>query len=121
MSNGLSGLTQYIWAAEDDRRERRRNHNTTVFINYVLSFGKHAYELTGTCPECHKHTVKATKVGSNKAGLYYLKERYLPEGKTFDDCLVVAIWKCETCGNTETKTVSFRELLEDLNNPNLRN
>jgi len=120
MSNGLSGLTQYIWAAEDERRERRWNAKREAFIKYVIGFGKHAYEISRTCPVCGKSSMKVTKAGVNKTGSQFLDGFLLMTNEVLTSSKVIASWKCNCCAYTEIKNVVFKELLDDFNDPKFR-
>ncbi len=115
---GVRGLIQYTWP---DRIESiRRQAKERAFKDYVVGFGQHAYEVTRTCPECRTKTVKAVAAGLNREGSEAIHGEISLSLYDFNSCKVVAIWKCENCGHTERKEVSFEELRQDFNNPALR-
>jgi len=120
MSNGLSGCTQYIWAAEDERRERHQNAAREAFIKYVIGFGKHASEIKRTCPVCKESSLRSVTTGVNEIGSRFLERKLLLTQSVLDDGKVTAVWKCDCCSYTEQKHVLFKDLLEDFNNPALR-
>jgi hypothetical protein len=114
------GLIQHALDAKYKREESSRQAIKQAFINYVIGFGNHTCEIVRVCPVCGKVELKTLRVWADENGGAVIRGE-LPASLTImKSSFIVANWKCRACGHQEQSRVSFEELRQDFNNPELR-
>jgi hypothetical protein len=114
----VRGLIQYTWS--DRLESKRRKAYENAFRTYIRGFARHAFDITGVCPECNVKAIKASKIGFNKEASEYLDGLTVLSITNTEACHVIGVWKCNSCGHVHTSNVDFKGLLEDFRNPELR-
>lgn len=97
MSNGLSGMTQFISNDEQDRKDRIRAAKKLAFDNYVNSYIETTSKKSCTCSACRaENAIHPVEVVRTSQG-------------------VSEIWECEKCGRTVPRMTSNTEFSFMLN------
>lgn len=104
---------------EAKRITQLREEMNRAIRNYIIGFGKHTKTLTINCPVCNNESLSCSGSYTNKMGKDVLLGKARLTEENMKAGFVMADWECQ-CGYTETKTVQFFDLLEDMNNPELR-
>lgn len=97
MSNGLSGLTQYIHSAAAGKAEQARQAKKEAFNKYIISYVECISKKACTCSACKtENAIKLVEVARTSEG-------------------VTETWKCGHCGRTVKRFVSNAEFGKWLN------
>lgn len=105
------------FGSEADRIERIKRAKKEAFLKYIVGFGKRAFEIKIYCPECGTKSMIATASYTNQTGNEVLLQEVPASLENLKAAKCFSNWKCECCGHTAQKTVSFEELRKDFNNP----